>query len=77
MKKTIEATIDKKLSGFKKIPDKCSVCDKTFDKTDRSQVFSWMLQVDEEREVYDLFCPPCYERHHPAAGTETEVLEDG
>lgn len=70
MSSIIEDKIKSSLSKIKKIPDNCTICDKKFNKQDKEQVFSWMLKVDEEREVYNLFCPPCYERYHPSESEE-------
>lgn len=65
MASIIEEKVKKKLSGFSKIPDNCDVCMKDFDKSDREQVFSWMLRVNEESEKYNLFCPDCFEENFP------------
>jgi hypothetical protein len=64
MSKIIEEAMKTKLSGIKKIPDNCDICGLQFDKNDREQVFSWMLKVDEDREVYNLICPDCYSKHY-------------
>ena len=61
----IEEKVKSRLSGLGKIPDSCDLCTKYFDKTDREQVFSWMLRVNEEDEKYNLFCPECYEQQFP------------
>ena len=75
MSSIIEDKIKSSLSKIKKIPDNCTICDKKFNKQDKEQVFSWMLKVDEKREVYNLFCPPCYERYHPSE-LEEEVSDE-
>ena len=43
MKKIVNQTIEEKIKGIAKVPDNCSICQKVFDKSDRTQVFSWML----------------------------------
>ena len=65
MASIIEERVKKKLSGLNKIPDSCDVCTKEFDKTDKEQVFSWMLRANEEVEKYDLFCPDCFKENFP------------
>jgi len=64
MNTIIQDAVNAKLSGLKKIPDKCDLCDLAFDKSSREQVFSWMLKVDEDRDVYNLFCPACYSKYY-------------
>ena len=81
MGKILKESISRQASRALKVPDNCSVCDKSFDKTDREQVFSWMLQVRaEEQESYDLFCPLCYDDYIKEDDTEqlqSEVGHDG
>lgn len=75
MKSFIQEKIKTSLSGIGKVPDNCTLCEKKFDKSDRDQVFSWMLQVDDKRDVYNLFCPPCYEKYSPDT-KEKEVTDE-
>ena len=49
-----------KMESYSKIPDNCTACEKPFDKKNREQVFSWMMQIYEEKNIYNLFCPECY-----------------
>ena len=79
MGKILKDSISRQASRALKVPDYCSVCDKKFDKTDREQVFSWMLQVrTEEQENYDLFCPSCYSSYieDPSSGSIQEEVND-
>ena len=48
------------MSLFEKLPIKCNVCEKSFDKTDREMVFSWKVVVREEQEIVRLYCPECH-----------------
>ena len=66
----IEEKVKNKLSGIKKVPDNCDLCQKPFDKLDREQVFSWMLRINEEEQEYNLFCPECYKSHFPSGKEE-------
>jgi hypothetical protein len=49
--------IASKMSGFSKLPDKCSACTEPFDKKDKEMVQSWNVVVHQE--VVRLFCPQC------------------
>ena len=49
------------MSLFEKLPIKCNVCEKSFDKTDREMVFSWKVVVKEKEQVVRLFCPDCHD----------------
>ena len=57
----VEEALEAKMKSFSKVPDKCTYCNKDFDKKNREQVFSWMMQIYEEEDVYNLFCPECYQ----------------
>lgn len=72
MNSIIQEKIKTSLSGIGKIPNNCTICEKKFNKLDRTQVFSWMLQVDEKRDVYNLFCPVCYDKHKPDVDKEVD-----
>lgn len=60
-----------KMDSFSKIPDNCTACEKPFDKKNREQVFSWMMQIHKEENIYNLFCPECYGDYFD---TEEEVI---
>ena len=64
-----------KMESYSKIPDSCIACDKPFDKKDREQVFSWTLQVYEEEEIYNLFCPECHRKHSEEQAEEETINE--
>ena len=66
----IEETMKAKMESYSRLPDSCTACSKPFDKTDREQVFSWMMQIHEEQEIYNLYCPPCYEEIFNGKNTE-------
>jgi len=63
MSKITDQAVQDKIKGIMKVPDKCSACEKVFNKLDRKQVFSWMLRISEDKDTYDLFCPPCFEKY--------------
>ena len=58
----LEDALKSKLESYSRIPDNCTACKKSFDKKNREQVFSWMMQIHEEKNIYNLFCPECYEK---------------
>ena len=72
----IEETIKAKMETYNKIPESCTSCDKTMDKTDRSQVFSWMMRIYEEEEIYDLYCPECYTEQFPVEKEKGEMTNE-
>jgi len=47
------------ISLFGKLPTKCNVCEKSFDKTNKEMVFSWKVVVREKEQIVRLFCPEC------------------
>ena len=59
-KDIVQEALQAKMESFSRVPDQCTACDKPFDKRNREQVFSWMMQIHEEAGIYNLFCPECY-----------------
>ena len=53
-----------KVALFGKIGDKCLVCEKPFDKTDKEMVKSWYVIVRNESKQVNLYCPPCWQRRN-------------
>ena len=49
------STIDLILS----IPDKCSVCQKDFDKKSKEMAKTWFVDVFSEQKMVVLTCPEC------------------
>tara|TARA_R110002110_G_scaffold42646_1_gene133746 strand:- start:515 stop:775 length:261 start_codon:yes stop_codon:yes gene_type:complete len=54
--------MEDKLMMFGNLPDSCSACEKSFDKTNRDMVFSWKVVVREQQESVTLFCPDCIKK---------------
>ena len=54
--------MEDKLMMFGHLPDSCSACEKSFDKTNRDMVFSWKVVVREPQESVTLFCPNCIKK---------------
>jgi hypothetical protein len=57
-----EQAMEDKLVMFGHLPESCSACQKSFDKTNRDMVFSWKVVVREEKESVTLFCPNCIKK---------------
>jgi Zn finger protein HypA/HybF involved in hydrogenase expression len=55
-----EVKLSDKIFLFNKLPDKCTVCENSFDKQDRTMVFSWKVVVREDN--VRLFCPTCLKK---------------
>ena len=57
-----ERKLSDKIFLFNKLPEKCSACEKAFDKKNKAMVQSWSVVVREEHEKVSLFCPECIEK---------------
>jgi hypothetical protein len=64
-----ERNLSEKIFMFEQIPDACTTCAASFDKTDKSMVFSWRVVVRKEKQQVTLFCPACL-------GKAQKVIED-
>jgi len=64
MNEIVKNAVQKKMESFNKLPGECNICEKDFDKTDREQAFTWKLHISDEKEIYNLFCPECYDEQH-------------
>tara|TARA_B100000749_G_scaffold146818_1_gene112651 strand:+ start:239 stop:526 length:288 start_codon:yes stop_codon:yes gene_type:complete len=60
MENVLAAAVESKMESYSKIPDNCTVCEKPFDKKNRKQAFEWMMQIYEEKNIHNLFCPECF-----------------
>jgi hypothetical protein len=54
-----ERNLSEKIFMFEQIPDACTTCATSFDKTDKGMVFSWRVVVRKEKQQVHLFCPAC------------------
>jgi len=61
IKKDVGKEIKKKVSLFKRLPDVCRVCGKTFDKKSREDHLTWQVSVYQEEQLVCLMCPKCVE----------------
>ena len=62
IKKSKEKTTDmeQKLGLFDLMPNKCLVCHKAFDKTDKEMVKTWNVVVREKEKSVKIYCPSCW-----------------
>ena len=61
-KKAAKKDVSQKMNMFDRLPDSCSACTKTFDKTDKSMVSSWNVVVRNDENVVRLYCPTCWDK---------------
>jgi len=61
-----ERKLSEKIFMFDQIPDACTTCAESFDKTDKSMVFSWRVVVHQEKQQVRLFCPTCIQKTQEA-----------
>ena len=59
--KEAEKKMTKALGLFDKIPDRCTACDKPYDKNSKEQVSSWSVAVREKEGKVNLYCPACWD----------------
>tara|TARA_E500000318_G_scaffold58020_1_gene53739 strand:- start:729 stop:1004 length:276 start_codon:yes stop_codon:yes gene_type:complete len=53
--------IDKKMDLFDKLPDKCTNCDKPYDRKSKKMAMSWSVVVREQEGKVNLYCPVCWD----------------
>jgi len=68
-KKNFKKDIKKKVSLFGCLPEACTACQSTFDKTDKKQVASWSVVVRQSPKKVHLYCPTCWQ-------SALEVVDD-
>ena len=71
-RKKAEAALSSKLNKFDQLGDKCLVCFKEFDKTNKTMVTSWHVIINPTR--VKLYCPTCWDR---AKGLIDSLVKDG
>ena len=59
-KKKKQKDIGGMMDMFDKIPDRCSACDKPYDKTDKQMVMTWSVVVRNNEQKVNLYCPECW-----------------
>tara|TARA_Y100000310_G_scaffold248911_1_gene254898 strand:- start:34 stop:291 length:258 start_codon:yes stop_codon:yes gene_type:complete len=61
-----ERNLSEKIFMFDQIPDACTTCAESFDKTDKSMAFSWRVVVHQKEQQVRLFCPTCIQKTQEA-----------
>ena len=69
--------VAEKMIMFDKLPDKCSACDKPYDKKDKQMAMTWSVVVKENPSVVRLYCPDCWKMANDAIETLREEIENG
>ena len=52
--------LEKKVGLFDKLPDKCTNCDKPYNKKDKQMAKTWSVVVREKENKVNLYCPTCW-----------------
>ena len=68
-KKEVKKDLKEKIGLFDRIPNKCTMCEKPFDKTNKKQVKSWRVAVREKEKKVNLYCEECW-------NSANEMLKD-
>lgn len=58
-RKDAEKNLGKQINMFDRLPDKCDVCSKPFDKKSKEMAQTWVVVVKSEQKLVRLFCPEC------------------
>jgi hypothetical protein len=59
-RKQTEKDMAQKMNMFDRMPDECSACELTFDKSNKEMVMSWNVVVRSEENIVRLYCPECW-----------------
>lgn len=60
--KDMQKEATKKIGFFNMIPDECNVCKTPFDRKSKEMAQTWFVNVFEEENTVDLFCPACWSK---------------
>ena len=72
----VEDAVAEKMMLFERLPEGCSACTQSFDKTDREMVMAWSVVVREKEKIVRLYCPKCWEAAHKAVTKLYGELDD-
>jgi len=68
--------LSEKLFQFEKLPDECSACLISFDKTSKEMAMTWNVVVKEQPNIVRLYCPECWQLAQSAIETMKEEIEN-
>jgi len=54
--------LESKMKLYSDLPDTCSACSTSFDKTDDTMLDEWIMVVREDEKQTRLYCPPCWSK---------------
>lgn len=61
-KKEAEKKLTEHIGMFGRLPDRCDLCKKDFDKKSKEMAQTWFVVVKNEQKVVRLFCPECFNK---------------
>ena len=63
---------------FGKLPEKCTACEKAFDKKDKQMATTWNVVVrkDDEENPVRLYCPTCWNTAQEVINSFLENMEE-
>ena len=67
-----------KVAMFGKLPDKCTACESTYDKTNKEMATTWSVVVrkeDEDNQVR-LYCPDCWNTAQEVLSNFLKTMEE-
>jgi len=70
-----ERNLSEKIFLFNQIPDACTTCAESYDKTDKGMAASWRVVVREEKQQVHLFCPACVNKAKEAIDASQTNLD--
>ena len=62
IQKNTQKETTKKIGLFNMIPEECNVCKAPFDRKSKEMAQTWFVDVFEQEQVVDLFCPDCWSK---------------
>jgi Zn finger protein HypA/HybF involved in hydrogenase expression len=68
--------LEKKIGLFDKLPDKCTNCDKPYDKKSKEMAMTWSVVVREQENKVNLYCPVCWSNAHKLIAQIKEELNE-
>ena len=74
--KEAKKDMEEKIGLFHKIPDNCTMCEKSFDKKDKDQVKSWRVVVREKEQRVNLYCPTCWDHANELLESMMKDMEE-
>ena len=58
-RKELKKDVKTKMAMFDSLPDKCTTCEKPFDKKSKEMAQTWSVVFKQKEQSCSLFCPEC------------------